>query len=141
MRRVQKGLRELATFCARAQPTQPLLVALPPGLSDESRSALEAEAKKQLGDALEVRTHAQTFLAAPPESGVGKEFVQASPWLLFVDGSGCVRSATNVQGSKLRGEDGFLRWLRIFRDNGHPERELPELSRETPTQPADPGKR
>lgn len=141
VRRAQRGLRDLATFVARAQPTQPLLVALPPGLSDEGRSALEAEAKKQLGDTLEVRTHAQTFLAAPPESGVGKEFVQASPWLIFVDAAGSLRSARNVASSKLRDEPGFVRWLRIFRDNGRPERELPELVRERPTGPAEPEKR
>ncbi len=141
VRRVQKGLRELATFLARTQPTQPLLVALPPGLSAEGRAALEAEAKKQLGDTLEVRTHAQAFVAAPPESGVGKSFLQTSPWLCFVDSAGCLRACTNVQGSKLREEAAFLRWLRVFRDNGHPARELPELSRETPSGPSTPGKR
>jgi hypothetical protein len=142
VRRVQRGLRELSTFVARTQPTQPLLVALPDGLSSETRAALEAEAKKQLGDALPIRTHAQGFVAAPPETGVGKSFLQASPWLCFVDNAACVRAATPFQGAKPRDEAALLRWLRVFRDNGHPERELPELVRETPTQPGGaPGKR
>jgi hypothetical protein len=141
VRKVQKNLRDLATFCARTQPTQPLLVAFPPGLGAEGRATLAAEAKKQLGDTLEIRTHAQAFVAPPPETGVGKDFLVTSPWLCFVDNAGCLRRLTTLQGSKLRDEEGFLRVLRIFRDNGKPPRELPELVRETPTGPADPGKR
>jgi hypothetical protein len=41
---------------------------------------------------------------------------------VFVDNAGCLRCATALQGSKLRGEAGFLRWLQIFRDNGRPPR-------------------
>jgi hypothetical protein len=142
VRKVQKNLRDLAGLLARTQPTQPLSVAFPAGVSAEGRAALEAEARKQLGEALEIRAHAQPFVAAPPESGVGKSFLQASPWLCFVDSAGCVRVATPFHGGKPRDEAVLLRWLRVFRDNGHPARELPELVRETPTQPAgQPGKR
>ena len=140
VRKVQKHLRDLATFLARTQPTQALLVAFPPGVSAEGRASLEAEAKKQLGDTLEIRTHAQAFVAPLPESGVGKSFTLTSPWLVFVDNAGCLRSQTTLQGSKLRDEPGFLRWLQIFRDNGKPKRELPELVRAAPTTPEEPGK-
>ncbi|MBK7642681.1 MAG: hypothetical protein IPJ19_06455 [Planctomycetes bacterium] len=143
LRREERSLREFGTYLARTQPTQDLLVALPPGLSAQARAALEAEAKKQLGDTLDLRAHAQSYLAAPPESGVGKDFFPTSPWLCFVDNVGCLRACTPFHGGKPRDDARLTRWLEVFRDNGHPRRELPELVRETPADPgapATPGK-
>ena len=45
----------------------------------EGRVVLAAEAKKQLGDELRC-AHAQAFVAPPPETGVGKDFL-VEPWL------------------------------------------------------------
>ncbi len=142
LRRVQKGLRDLANHLARTQPTQPLVLAFPAALDAEGRAWIAAEAQKLLGDSLEIRWHAQPFVAPPPESGVGQTFQPTSAWLCFLDNTGCVRAATPVRGAKLRDEESFLRWLNVFRDHGHPKRELPELVREAPTHAGgDEGKR
>ena len=140
LRKVQKGLRELANHIARTQPTQPVSLALPAVIDAEGRAWIDGEAKNLLGDALEIRTHAMPYLAAPPESGVGKSFLQTNAWLLFVDSAGCIRAATPFQGPHPRDEPLLARWLKVFRDHGRPKRELPELVRERPTGPAEPGK-
>ena len=159
VQRATRGLRDLSVVMRREQPTQPLVVAFPASLGAKARAELEAAARKELGEKVELRAHAVRSSAAPPPAdspkdvdtkpanGAAKDGEPVKPdasgdvkadaaassrarslWLLFLDQAGTVRAASRVSTAK-PASDEFLRWLRVFREHGRPERTLPSIER------------
>jgi tetratricopeptide (TPR) repeat protein len=126
--RIQFDLRELASFVERVRPTQKLVVAIPAAVDDSGRKFLDEYAKRVLGSATELAVHPHTCV---PEEGGN---MLNRRWLLFVDSASIVRARSELPTAALLAQDrnGFLRWLDVFREHGHPPRDLPPVERPKP---------
>ncbi|MBK7875977.1 MAG: hypothetical protein IPJ77_09525 [Planctomycetes bacterium] len=140
VQRATRALRDVSVLLRREQPTQPVVVALPSAVDASVRASIEKEARATLGERIVVRAHG---LAAPSAAADAEDAPKAEPgaapapkspsrarsvWLAFVDQAGTVRASARIVGAKTA-DDVFLRWLRVFREHGRPERELPAFER------------
>ncbi len=127
--KLQRGVRDLATFLKRNPSTQPLIVALPAALDADGRASVEAEIRKELGEKLELRTHPHHFDLSTDVGDDAKKPPPRGPWLLFADQAGTLRAVLRLSSFKPPGTDAFVRWLEVFREHGRPPRELPSFER------------
>jgi hypothetical protein len=123
-------VRELAGLVEKTSATQRLVIAAPQGIGEEGRAKLAEYAKKLLGDGATVMLHAVPDVAEkynPPLS---------HRQLLFVDSAGIERALSYFPTAELVKLDGtFMPWIRVFREHGHPPRQLPEITREKKAKP------
>jgi hypothetical protein len=124
LQKLQWDLRELAIFVERARPTQKLVIAAPASIDERGRQFLAQHAQRILGEGAEVVLHSQPFVPDGVESPPSRR------WLMFIDSAGIVRALSEIPSGLFVLDDfWFMPWVNVFREHGHPERDLPPVER------------
>ena len=110
---------------------QGLRVIVPEALGSEGLAELRERLAVEIESPPAILTHRLDGLPGLAADGRrrGEESDFSKRWLLFVDGRGILRIARPYLAQADELEPRLVRWLEAFRDNGQPERMLPEPQR------------
>jgi len=133
-RRALVVCRSLIKSALRSDMTQEVIVSLPGAMEATDLDALEALIAAEFAEALPGQAAARpTFMRHPFDGLVPKGFEDAPDlgkrWVFFLDAAGVARFArpAYVLGGSF--DPDLNHWLRVYRDNGRPPRDLPQPSR------------
>ncbi len=120
----KEAARDVDQLLAREGAPQPLILAVPDGLTGPELRALEELLVQGLTTRGRLVRH-----DLPVEGDAGSRADQDKRWLLFLDSHGVVRFAATYASQRGGLHAHLLHWLRVFRDAGRPPRELPVVRR------------
>lgn len=134
-RRALVASRSLIKGAAFSSMTQEVIIALPAAMGESDLDALEAEIAGEYAEALPGLAAATPIFMRHPFNGLILEGMEDTPdlgkrWVFFLDAAGVARFArpAYVLGGKF--DPDLSHWLRVYRDNGRPQRDLIAPSRE-----------
>lgn len=127
--RARTAAERLASAARREAITQPIVVALPDGLDAQVVAQLTEEWNELFDVDPKVIVHHLGLKEAIGRARQDGPADLGKRWLIFLDAG----SVARVVAPFFASDDGFDKdmehWLRVFRDNGSPLRELPEVQR------------
>lgn len=136
-RRALVVCRSLIKGALHSNMTQEVLIALPAAMGAKDLDRVEALIAAEFAEKLPGQAAAQPTFMRHPFDGLVPEGFEDTPdlgkrWVFFLDAAGVARFArpAYVLGGKF--DPDLDHWLRVYRDNGRPPRDLPQPSREEP---------
>lgn len=127
-RRTLESTRRLSKSLQRSGATQPVAIALPECLGEESLDYLRGELAGWFDPPARVFAHPYT--AAPP-AGLADAVDLNKRWIFFIDAAGVARVVSPLFSVEGGFEPRLAHWLTVFKDHGRPARDLPVPVRES----------